>query len=98
MKAIRPYAIHDKLLLSELLDRYLQAIQEPPLQVPLRTLSYDTGIPETVFRRLAELHFHPEDAENITANDFHILFANILFRFPTVKLFQLASGNVLVVR
>jgi hypothetical protein len=40
------------------------------------------------------LHLNPEDAPNIHPEDYHILFANILFRYPTVRLYELPDGSV----
>lgn len=64
------------------------------MQVRLKALSYDTQIPESIFLRLKNLHRQPEDASNITAQDYHILFANILFRYPTVRLYAPGDGTV----
>ena len=94
MKRIYPARIHDKMYLSALLDLLLNTLAESPLQVALRALSYDTGIPESIFRRLQQLHQRPEDAPNITPEDYHILFANILFRFPTVRLYETDDGGI----
>lgn len=94
MKRIYPARIHDKFYLSHLLDLLLQALETSPLQVRLRSLSYDSQIPECIFRRLQNLHREPEDAANITAQDYHILFANILFRYPTVRLYETRDGRV----
>ncbi len=93
MKRIHPRRIHDKFHLSRLLDRYLHALEHSPLGITLRALSYDAGIPESVFRRLAGLHRNPEDAANMEAADFHILFSNIMFRFPTVQIWLQRDGD-----
>ncbi|MBK6932144.1 MAG: hypothetical protein IPH12_15260 [Saprospirales bacterium] len=94
MKRILPYRIRDKFYLSSLLDQLLHTLEACPLQVPLKALSYDAQIPEQIFIRLQVLHQHPEDAPNITAEDFHILFANILFRYPTIRLYELPDGRI----
>lgn len=94
MRRIYPARIHDKVYLSRLLDLLLHTLGECPLQVQRRALSYDTQIPESIFQRLQNLHRCPEDAPNIMAQDFHILFANILFRYPTVRLYEQADGNI----
>ncbi len=96
MKRLYPRQIQDKMFLSRLLDQYLHALTESPLQVTLRALSYDAQIPESVFRRLADLHRNTPDAVNINASDFHILFSNILFRYPTVKMWLQDDGNVYI--
>jgi hypothetical protein len=94
MRRIYPARIHDKLYLSRLLDLLLHTLRECPLQVQRRALSYDAQIPESVFQRLQNLHRCPEDAPNITPQDFHILFANILFRYPTVRLYEQPDGSI----
>ena len=94
MKRLYPYQIRDKLYLSRLLELYITTLQESPLELRLKGLAYDTCIPESIFHRLMGLYRHPEDAPNINAEDFHILFRNILFRFPTVKMWLVDSGEV----
>lgn len=94
MKRIRPHRIQDKFYLSRLLELYITTLQNSPLELRLKGLAYDTCIPEPVFQRLIELYRHPEDAPNINAEDFHILFANIMFRFPTVKLWEAEDGEI----
>jgi hypothetical protein len=96
MKRLRPRNIQDKVFLSELLELYLQTLIDSPLEVRLRALAYDTRIPESVFHRLMNLHRNPEDAVNIDAADFHVLFMNIQFRFPTVKLWLDEAGAVFI--
>lgn len=64
------------------------------MHVTLRALAYNSGIPESVFRRMMNLHRDPADAPNIHAEDYHILFSNILFRYPTVKIWMQDDGEV----
>lgn len=97
MKRIYPRQIQDKFYLSRLLESLLQTLEECPLQVRLRALSYDSHIPESIFVRLKNLHRHPEDAPNINAQDFHIVFSNVLFRYPTVKMYEQDDGSVFFV-
>ena len=94
MKRIYPYQIRDKLQLSRLLDQLLRSLADSPLQVNLKALSFDSQIPESIFHRLKNLHEQPEDAPNINAEDFHILFSNILFRYPTVRIYQLPNRAI----
>jgi hypothetical protein len=79
-----------------MLDTFLIALQQPPLHVTLSALAYDTKIPESILLRLVALQHNPDDAAHIHAADFHTVFANTLFRYPTVKLWQLADGSVYV--
>jgi hypothetical protein len=96
MKRLRPRQIQDTFFLSQLLELYLQTLIDSPLEVRLRALAFDTRIPESVFHRLMNLHRNPEDAPHIEAEDFHILFSNIQFRFPTVKLWLDDTGEVFI--
>ncbi len=94
MKRIYPSRIHDKFYLSRLLDLLLRTLKNSPLSVELKALSYDAQIPESIFCRLRNMHRQPEDAPNISAKDFHILFANILFRYPTVRIYERNDGSI----
>lgn len=94
MKRIYPRQIQDKFYLSWLLDRYLTVLQTSPLQVKIRALSWDAQIPENIFYRLMRLHQDRGDGVHINVEDFHILFSNIMFRFPTVKIWRQDDGEV----
>lgn len=94
MKRLRPRDIQDKFYLSRLLELFIQTLQNSPLALRLKGLAYDTRIPECIFLRLMELHRNPEDASNINAEDFHILFSNILYQYPTVKIWLADSGEI----
>ena len=94
MHPIKPHHITDKMYLSRLLELYLVTLEELPEPITLKALSYDTQIPESIFLRLAHLYLDPEDAHNILPADFHILFANIKFRHPTVKMWEMEDGRV----
>lgn len=94
MKRLYPRRIHDKFYLSRLLERYLDVLANSPLQVSLRALAYNSQIPESIFRRLANLHRNPADAANIEVHDYHVVFSNVLFRYPTVKMWLLDDGEV----
>ena len=95
MKRLRPHQIQDKNYLSRLLELYITTLQESPLELRLKGLAYDTRIPESIFHRLMGLYRNPEDAVHINAEDFHIVFSNIMFRFPTVKMWLTDQGEVL---
>lgn len=94
MKRLFPRRIKDKFYLSRLLELYLRTLQESPLELRLKALAYDSRIPESIFHRLASLHQNPEDAPNIHAEDYHIVFSNIMYRFPTVKLWLTDDGEI----
>jgi hypothetical protein len=94
MKRIYPNAIRDVRELSALLEQLLHLLQHSPLQATVKMLSYDTGIPESVFRRLTALHRNRRPDPEVSAQDYHILFANILFRFPTLRMFKTTDGKV----
>lgn len=93
MKRIRPRQIQDKFYLSRLLELYITTLQESPLELRLKSLAYDTRIPESIFHRLMNLYRNPVDAPNINAEDYHILFSNIMYRFPTVKMWLTEDGE-----
>lgn len=93
MRRIYPRYIQDKFRLSKLLEQLLHTLETSPLQVKLRMLSYDCQIPEPIFIRMASLYRQPEDAGNVEASDFHIVFSNVLFRYPTVKIFEQPDGS-----
>ncbi len=92
MHRIHPSRIKDKFYLSALLEQYLRVLAESPLQMPLHALSHDTGIPEVVFARLTDLHKDRADAANISVADFYVVFANVMFRFPTVRMYAMQNG------
>lgn len=94
MKRIYPRQIQDKLYLSRLLEQYVTTLEESPMQVKLRALAYNSKIPESIFIRLMNLHRNPADAPNINAEDYHILFSNIMFRYPTVKMWLQEDGQI----
>ncbi len=93
LKRIYPRRIQDKFYLSRLFDALLQTLEDSPLQVRPKALSYDTQIPERVLARLRNLHRDPEDAPNIYAEDYHVIFPHILIRYPTVRMFELPDGS-----
>lgn len=96
MKRLYPRRILDPFFLSYILEQYLTALATSPMQVPLSALAYDTRIPEAVFHRLLQLRSNPEDAAYIHPEDFHILFSNILFRYPTVRIWQEPDGGIFI--
>jgi hypothetical protein len=94
MKRLRPRAIRDVFYLSRLLELYITTLQESPLELRLKGLAYDTRIPESVFQRLMGLYRNPADASNIRPEDYYIVFANIMYRFPTVKMWLTDEDEV----
>ncbi len=96
MKRLYPHHIQDKFYLSYLLEQYLIALETSPMQVRLSDLAYDSRISASIFQRLMSLQRNPEDAVHIQVEDFRIVFANILFRYPTVKIWQQRNGEVFI--
>jgi hypothetical protein len=78
------------------LEQFVLALETSPFQLRLSALAYDARIPETIFQRLIHLRQNPEDAANIQAEDFHIVLSNILFRYPTVKIWQEEHGAIFI--
>jgi hypothetical protein len=96
MKRLYPRQLNDKFLLSQLLERFLATLQHSALEVKMKALSYDSNIPEDILLRLQNLHRNPDDAVNIRAEDYHVVFSNLLFRYPTVRLWRQANGDVYI--
>lgn len=89
MKRIYPHRLHDCARLSALLGCYLDVLADSPLHVNLTRISVDTDIPVAVLQRLRDCRQQvPSQDSEVTATDFHILFANLLFRYPTVKIWE----------
>lgn len=93
MRQVLPGKIQDKAVLCRLLNRYLEALETSPLGVRLHTLSHDTQIPEAVFQRLLAANAQADNDEEITTADYHILFSNLMFRFPTVRIWEDRAGE-----
>ena len=93
-----PRAFQDKILLSKALEMYLSALESAPLHARVEELAFDTRIPAEIFRRLAQVHRHPEDQVHVQACDFHVLFSNLMFRYPTLRLWLLRNGEIFVER
>ncbi len=89
-----PTRCRDAHRLSMTLDRVLSRLEDDPVGLTCRALGYDTGIPESVWTRLREAHRRPDMAAGVTETDFHIAFANLLFRYPTIKLWTTPEGTV----
>ena len=96
MRRLYPRQIQDTAYLSRLLEKYLQALRESPLQLELKALSWESQIPVSIFQRLMDLQHNPGDAIHIKPADYHVLFSNIMFRYPTVKLWLQHDGEVFI--
>ncbi len=96
MRRLYPRHIQNTRYLSRLLEQYLQALAESPLQLQLKNLSWESQIPESIFHRLMDLQHNPADAGIIQPADFHVVFANIMFRYPTVKLWLQKDGEIFI--
>lgn len=89
-RRLNPHQITDKTRLARLLDEYLNMLENSPMHVHIKSLAWELQLPETLLTRLR----NPNDTPEITAEDYHILFSNIMFRFPTVKMWQAANGEI----
>lgn len=96
MKRLYPRQISDVFTLSKLLESYLNELQTGPLQVKIRALCYDSGIPEPILNRLCSLYRNPGDSEVIRPTDYYIVFANLMFRYPTVRFWIDADGEIFI--
>ena len=93
-RRLNPHQITDKTQLAQLLDEYLATLENSPMQVHPKALAWELQLPENLLARLRNLPQNPADTPEITAEDYHILFSNIMFRFPTVKMWQAANGEI----
>ncbi len=94
MKRLYPRQIRDTFFLSGLLELYLHRLAESDLQVTLKMLAYNSDIPESIFIRMVQLHKNRADAPNIRAEDYHIVFSNIMFHYPTIKIWWQEDGSI----
>ncbi|MBL7826838.1 MAG: hypothetical protein JNJ57_09425 [Saprospiraceae bacterium] len=92
MKRIYPKRISDKRQLSALLSQYLTALEAASLCAGMKGLAYETKIPEQVFQALLTYQEDEEMYSEVEAADFHIVFANVMIRFPTVKIWLTRDG------
>ena len=93
MHRLQPHRMQDPVKLSRLLEAYLNTLQQSPLHVPLRALSYDTGIPEHVLEALASLHLNEPPDTDIPTHLFYALFNQMQLHFPTIQIFENDAGE-----
>jgi len=93
---VYPARCRDIRQLSSLLDTVLRRLEDEPLRLSRRALGYNTGIPEIVWTKLCAVHQCPETATGVSREDFQVAFANLLFRYPTLKLWMEDDGDVIV--
>lgn len=96
MKRIQPKTIKNPVFLSRLLEFYLYTLEQSAYQVTLKNLAWDTKIPESIFRRMLNYYRATENDHEITAADFHIVFANVMVHYPTAKCWWDVDGQVFV--
>ena len=89
-----PRRLRNRIFLSRLLESYVQHLEQSELQVSLRTLAYNIGVPESVLLRMTRLYKQPEEAVGMVADDFHIVFSNVMFHFPTIRIWMLDDGSL----
>lgn len=70
------------------MNEYLLVLANSPLQISLKTIAKESRIPDAVLQRLAEWHIHGDRDTDVVYSDFHIVFANLLFRYPTVRIWE----------
>ncbi len=92
MKRLYPRRVRNKLFLSQLLELYLHHLSVSPMQVSLKTLAYNSAIPASIINRMMQLHRNPDDEANISTEDYHIVFSNIMFHYPTIKIWLQEDG------
>jgi hypothetical protein len=94
MKRLYPRRIRNKFFLSRLLEQYLTRLETSELHISLKMLAYNSEIPEPVFNRMVQLYRNPGDAPAVQTGDYHIVFSNIMFHYPTVKIWLQEDGSV----
>jgi len=86
--------ITDIRALSSLLERYLNMLHDAPYHLSLKSLAHDTHIKESIFQQLIQIqHLKDLDTE-VTPEDFHIVFSNICYLHPTIKMWQRSDGTI----
>lgn len=83
-----PSQCRDVATLSLLLDQYLALIAGPPFLCSLQTLSYNAGIEAATLNNMAQAHHDLALHPTLTPQDFHLIFSHLMFRYPTVKIYQ----------
>lgn len=96
MKRLVPKNIKNPVFLSRLLEFYLYSLEQSSYHVTLKNLAWDTGIPEKILTRMLHYYRTPSDHNDISPADFHIVFANIMIQYPTVRLWWDTDGQVFV--
>lgn len=86
----RFYPVHcqEVRVLSELLERYLQFLADSPLQCSLSQLSQQAGVAAATLQALSQMHRTVHLPDDLTPKDFHLVFAHLMFRYPTVKMYR----------
>jgi hypothetical protein len=88
MRRLNIYHLKDILLLSVLLNQVMTTLADSDLKVTLKHLAYDTEISERSLELLRNLKNTPELASEFKAGEFHVVLISILFRYPTLKIWQ----------
>lgn len=94
MKRLYPRRLRNRIFLSRLLESYVQHLEQSELRVSLRMLAYNIGVSEPVLLRMTRLYRQPEEADEIVTDDFHIVFSNVMFHFPTIRIWLLDDGSL----
>lgn len=94
MKRLYPQRIRNKFFLSRLLELYLCQLETSDLHVSQKALAFNSDIPETIFTRMRQLYKNPSDATQIRTGDYHIVFSNIMFHYPTIKIWMMDDDSV----
>jgi hypothetical protein len=86
--------IRDTRLLSQLLERYLAILHGAPFHISLKSLAHDTHISESIFHQLIQFQHIKHSETEINPEDFHIVFSNISFLHPTLKMWENPDGTI----
>ncbi len=93
-KLVKIQDIDDVKMLSYLLERYLNVLQEAPFHISLKTLAHDTHIKESIFKQLVQIQYLKDEKTEVRPEDFHIVFSNISYLHPTLKMWKDPDGAI----
>jgi hypothetical protein len=75
-------------MLSALLDQILTTLADSDLKITIKHLCYDLELSERSLEVLRNLKNTPELASEFMAAQFHAVLTSVLFRYPTLKIWQ----------
>lgn len=93
MKRILLRQISDICILSALLNEILSTMAASPMNIHISRIAFEIKMPAPVLKTLSSLHLEPGSTGDICAGDFYTSIANILCRYPTIRIWQMNDGT-----